>query len=136
MVLNFLADHYHKQLVKSTTARVARQYLEDRGIGKHIINHFKLGFCNKGYSAVTKFGFPKSEIKKSKMFRETDDGRIYEFFFNRITIPIMAMGQTYSFTSRSVGDSEIPHLHKEGSIPIAFNHDILLNSSTTYVIIT
>lgn len=136
MVLNFLTDYYHDQLLNNKRASRARSYLKSRGINKHIINHFKLGFCHKGYDEVTKFGFPESEIDKSNMFRKTDEGRPYDFMFNRITIPIRTMGQTYSFTSRSIGHSEIPHLHRPGNIPISFNHDVLLNPNTTYVIIT
>lgn len=137
MILNFLAEVYHGNL-----SNEARKYLNSRGITDHAINYFKIGYCsnNIGYREVLKNKFSGQEIKKSKMFRKTEEGQVYDFFFNKITFPISFYNNVESFSSRAIGNkwvgkSNSPHLHKEGPITIAFNHDILTRDKTTYVVI-
>lgn len=138
MILDYLAQYYHSKITGQ-----ARSYLNSRGITNEAIRKFKIGFCsNNGYGAILRKGFTNKEIQASKMFSNSKEGSTYDYFYNRITIPISIQGTTVSFSSRLVGNDwkntkmSSPHLHRRGKINISFNHDELLKKGTTYIIIT
>lgn len=128
MILEFLRDLYHRQLYSDRGKR-ALHYLNRRGITDQLIKKHKLGFAfSSGYSECLKRGFKPSEIEKSRMFQQSQDGSWYDFFYNKITIPVDDKIKVYTFSSRFIdidwekANFKSPHVHRPGSFPIAFNH--------------
>lgn len=67
------------------------EYLSNRGISKSIIKEFGIGFApgRGSLSAyLEKKSIPMKDLFKAGLVRRSEDGRIYELFNNRLTIPI------------------------------------------------
>lgn len=98
-----VAKHYHALLLSKEGMR-ARAYLQKRGFGLKEIQEWKLGLAIGGSTvaqlAKTK-GWDFSALRTLDLVRSGDDGRIYDFFRDRIMIPIRdERGQTIAFGGR------------------------------------
>ena len=79
--------------------------------------------------------FAPEDLAKTELFKENGVG-YYDFFHHRITIPIFYKNEVVHMTSRSLPESEHPckYLHQHGNIPYAFNHDVIVESDTIYIV--
>lgn len=135
MLLNQYNTIYSNNISYSKHGAYARKYLKDRKISDKTIEDFQLGFCfGNDHIKMIKEGFTYKQLIESRMVNESKDGVFYDVFYNRITIPLFLEGEIKTFTSRSVEDSPIPHLHRAGRFSIAFNHNVLFKGN--HVIIT
>ena len=136
MILNEFNKLYVKNLEERIlpSANKARKYLNRRGISDKTIKFFKLGFCTgNDYPSILVQGFNMQQLLDSQMVRESKRGEIYDFFSQRITIPLLSLEEAKNFTSRAVGTNHIPHLHRAGRFNIAFNHDVLYESDNVII---
>ncbi len=96
------------------------EYLSNRGLSKEVINQFELGFSlNSMDSVLRKFGTDKEEIQKlldTGMLSQSDAGRVYDRFRNRIMFPIRdRRGRVIAFGGRVLGDEKPKYLNSPES---------------------
>lgn len=105
------AKFYHKTLMESSLAGPARKYLRERGLKKKIIEDFQIGFSPDKWDVLEKFltkrGYSLQDIKLAGLISQSQKGKYYDRFRNRIIFPINDLhGQTIGFTSRILPGAE------------------------------
>ena len=106
---------YQKDLFYSERAM---NYLTTR-VSKDSIKSFCLGFCFRRDSALKELSAISSleKVKSLGIFAETEEGRIYDRFFNRIIFPInSAQGATLGFVARALEQSPFKYLNTEDGV--------------------
>lgn len=104
--------YWHKILLESPRAEVARNYLIDRKVSEQMIEDFKIGYAIDDWSNLFDFlikrGFKSEEIFAAgfTIKREKSEG-YYDRFRNRIMFPIINHnGRTCGFTGRTLSIEE------------------------------
>ena len=107
--LRLINEFYKNNLTKSVDAK--NYLLKVRKIPPSLVESFELGYCGDGYKSVN---FARKEkildqLLELKHFFKTADGRIKDFFYNRITIPIKnPTGKIAAFGGRALSDELKP----------------------------
>jgi len=116
--LNELAAKlYHKILTDHPQAKIARDYLESRGINQKTIFEFNLGYAPKSWDLLIRFaesrGYSEKELILAGLAvrkdRQTVAGerQSYDRFRERIVFPINnVLGNPVAFTGRLLADSD------------------------------
>ena len=109
------ADWFAEQL-NGIEGSAARAYLENRGVGKALIEQFRIGFApdDKGKlkRALDRFGVPK--LVEAGMLIDPEDGgrEAYDRFRGRLMIPIRdPRGRVIAFGGRILGEGEPKYLN-------------------------
>jgi len=108
--VNALAlDFYHQYLLKDKEAQKARDYLEQRGIGRDAFLEFKLGYAPSSWDSLYRalVGIaPDSVLEKAGLVISKKDGGFYDRFRDRIIFPILdSKGICLAFGARALDDS-------------------------------
>jgi DNA primase len=109
-IMKEAADFYANQLKHN---KQVLHYLEQRGFGNDIIQHFQLGYApKKSYLSHYLLKGPKfdpDDLKKLNLInQDAKNGNFYDFFKHRLIFPITnKSGQIVAFSSRSL-DDQIP----------------------------
>lgn len=105
---------FRKELSRN---REARTYLADRGIGPELQATFEMGFAPDSWdetlTALRRQKFTDSELVDAGLVRRrtTGDG-IYDYFRNRVVIPIHnGYGRVVGFGARVMGEGEPKYLN-------------------------
>ncbi|MEE8420403.1 MAG: DNA primase [Dehalococcoidales bacterium] len=104
------AQYFHDLLVTSPAAEKARTYLNNRRFAADTINDFRLGYCLSGRDSLKQHlmekGYTESELLASGLRGETDDGKSYDRFRNKVIFPIQDIrGHVTGFGARMLDDS-------------------------------
>ncbi|HEY32207.1 MAG TPA: DNA primase [Dehalococcoidia bacterium] len=104
------ARFFQDQLLHSTAAAKARDYLSGRDFTTDTLTAFQLGYSPDSYEALKSHlqerGFSEKELVDAGLLVETDDGRTRDRFRNRLMFPIRdARGRTTGFGARVLDDS-------------------------------
>lgn len=96
---------YHFILLHSKEGQEALSYLYNRGMDLDFIKTFEIGFAPKTYGiflkAMEKQNISSEFLEKTGLVKIFPDGRIKEFFTDRVMIPIKdASGYVIGFSSR------------------------------------
>ena len=123
------AVFFGKQLEESTEGRVARAYLEDRGLDSDAIARFGLGFAPSGGEALYRFlkqKYPDKLLEISGLVSRSDGGgRSYDRFRRRIMFPIAnEAGKIIAFGGRAMGDDQ-PKYMNSPETPIYSKSNVL-----------
>src|SRR5271157_3390556 len=107
---------YTKQLGSTPEGRVARAYLEDRGLNVAAIEQFGIGYAPSGGDALLRFLRPKYKDEKllvdSGLISRDQSGRLFDRFRRRITFPIANdSGKIVAFGCRALGDDTPKYLN-------------------------
>lgn len=103
------AEIYHYVLMHTKEGRVAREYLQQRGIDTKTMEHFQLGYAPKLQG--NDFLFPllkneelkESDYEDSGLFQMDRSGNYHDRFFDRLMIPILDLQQhVVGFSGRSI----------------------------------
>ncbi len=92
--LKLLADTeaYYRSCLMGAEGRVARDYLESRGVSEGAIEAFGIGYSPaSGQALVARAqtqGAPFALLEQAGLARSSDQGRQYDFFRGRLMIPI------------------------------------------------
>jgi DNA primase len=105
-----------KQLEGTVEGKVARGYLEDRGVDKQTIDRFGIGYAPSGGDLLLRFLKPKYSEKpiaeSGLISREQSSGRLFDRFRRRITFPIAnESGKIVAFGCRALGDDQPKYLN-------------------------
>jgi DNA primase len=105
------------QLSGTTEGRLARAYLEDRGLTDEVVGRFRLGYAPADGQALTRqlsgAGYESELIEKSGLVvRDAERNRHYDRFRRRIIFPIANdSGKVVAFAGRALGDEQPKYLN-------------------------
>jgi DNA primase len=104
-----------KQLEMTAEGKLARAYLEDRGLDAEAITRFGLGYAPAGGDALVRQFKPKYAEKlvvESGLVSRGEGGRLFDRFRRRITFPIAnESGKIVAFGCRALGDEQPKYLN-------------------------
>ena len=90
--VNDEARRFFQQMLNAPEAAFVREYLHHRGINDRSIQTFELGYSpardNRLLAHLTAAGYEREQMIQAELVRESDDGRLYDFFRGRLMIPI------------------------------------------------
>lgn len=106
---------FHDQLLRSSDAEDARNYLQKRGINPEVIESFQLGYAPDSWDFIIKklsSSFSLEDIKAAGLIVAKDRGGFYDRFRSRILFPIFGLtGKTIGFGGRILGDGQPKYLN-------------------------
>jgi DNA primase len=119
---------FTNQLEGTAEGRVARAYLEDRGLDKAAIDQFGIGYSPSGGDALLrslKQKYPEKLLVESGLVSRDQSGRMFDRFRRRITLPISnESGKIVAFGCRALGD-DMPKYLNSPETPIYSKSNVL-----------
>ncbi len=109
--MNKLAAKYYHEKLMSPEGAEALAYLKKRGFSNSLIKHFGMGFAPNDFSGLTTLlrqnGFKDSEMADAFLCGiSKKTGKPYDYFINRVIIPIISLaGDVIAFGGRVMDDS-------------------------------
>jgi DNA primase len=104
-----------KQIQGTQEGKVARAYLEDRGIDKGTMDRFGIGYAPSGGDFLLrhlKAKYPDKLLAESGLISRGENGRMFDRFRRRITFPISnESGKIVAFGCRALGDDMPKYLN-------------------------
>jgi DNA primase len=125
-----VAQSFFAQNLENTSeGKVARAYLEDRGLTKEIIEQFGIGYAPSGGDILLrqlKTKYPDKLLVESGLIsRDQSSNRLFDRFRRRITFPIAnESGKIVAFGCRALGD-DMPKYLNSPETPIYSKSNIL-----------
>jgi DNA primase len=111
------AKFFAGQLSGTAEGRLARAYLEDRGLTDEAVGRFRLGYAPADGQALTRHlagaGYEPELLEKSGLLvRDAERDRHYDRFRRRIIFPIANdSGKVVAFAGRALGDEQPKYLN-------------------------
>jgi DNA primase len=120
---------FAKNLENTSEGKVARAYLEDRGLTKAVIEQFGIGYAPSGGDILLrqlKTKYPDKLLVESGLIsRDQNSNRLFDRFRRRITFPIAnESGKIVAFGCRALGD-DMPKYLNSPETPIYSKSNIL-----------
>ena len=111
--VNDAARRFFQEMLGEPEAAFVRDYLEQRGISARSIQTFEIGYSpprdNRLLAHLRQAGYDNELIARAALARETDDGRLYDFFRGRLMIPIRDwQARVAGFGSRALDPDATP----------------------------
>ena len=105
-----------KQLESTAEGRVARAYLDDRGLNAEALSRFAIGYAPGGGDALLRLLKQKYAekllLESGLISRDQSGGRFFDRFRRRITFPIAnESGKVVAFGCRALGDDQPKYLN-------------------------
>jgi DNA primase len=104
-----------KQLEGTAEGKLARAYLEDRGLDKDAIAKFGIGYAPSGGDVLLRFlkaKYAEKLLAESGLVSRDQGGRMFDRFRRRITFPISnESGKVVAFGCRALGDDQPKYLN-------------------------
>jgi DNA primase len=104
-----------KQLETTAEGKLARAYLEDRGLNKVTIERFGIGYAPSGGDTLLRFfksKYPEKLLADSGLLSRDQSGRLFDRFRRRITFPISnESGKIVAFGCRALGEDQPKYLN-------------------------
>lgn len=126
-----LAAAYFEKNLRLTAGREAMAYLARRGFDENIIKKFRLGYApdNNGLKAwlASKNVSESDMIELGLAVLSEKNGKLYDFFRDRVIIPIMdKRGRVIAFGGRVMGDGQPKYLNSPDT-PVFNKRRVLYN---------
>ena len=104
------AQYFHNLLLNSPEGKRAKNYLESRGFTDKTVAEFQLGYSSSKWDDLKKYlqerGHTEEEQAKAGLLAESESGRIYDRFRNKLMFPIWDIrGRVIGFGARVLDDS-------------------------------
>ena len=114
--VNEAALDYFRNLLKSEAGRMAREYLERRGVNREAGDMFQLGLSPAGWDTLTRHlkeqGYQEQQIVSAGLATRTERGDIRDLFHGRLIFPIWdSAGNPAGFGGRALDDSTPKYLN-------------------------
>jgi DNA primase len=104
-----------KQLEGTAEGKLARAYLEDRGLDRDAITRFGIGYAPSGGDVLLRFlkaKYAEKLLAESGLVSRDQGGRMFDRFRRRITFPISnESGKIVAFGCRALGDDQPKYLN-------------------------
>jgi DNA primase len=121
-------EFFTRQLSESPEGKVARGYLEDRGLDREAMARFGLGYAPSAGDALyrhLKQKYPEKLVELSGLLARDPGGRPYDRFRRRIMFPIAnESGKVIAFGGRAIGD-DMPKYMNSPETPIYSKSNVL-----------
>lgn len=109
-LLQAVTDYYQQQLRQDPQGKLARQYLEKRGLVPKTWTDFKIGFASNQWDGVLRqFGGTSEKealLLEAGLIVRKDNGQCYDRFRNRVIFPIFdSRNRILGFGGRVLDDS-------------------------------
>lgn len=99
----YAAEYYHQNLYKQES-KIAQEYIKQRKLNNDALKNYRLGYSGKFdelYKELKKQNFKEEEILESGLVRKNDKGTYYDFYRERLIIPICDVrGRVIAFGGR------------------------------------
>ena len=123
------ARRFFRRQLRGAEGRKALDYLRERGLTDRTIDECGLGFApdawNRLGETLGKQGIPASALVELGLCREGKGGKRYDFFRNRLIVPIHdAQGRVAAFAGRSLDGSEPKYVNSPEN-PIYHKRSVL-----------
>jgi DNA primase len=110
------ARYYSGNLLNTNSGKIAREYLQTRGIDEGTIQDFQLGYAPKSWDGLKRFVIKERlDLKlaaQAGLLVPKSGGDSYDRFRNRLMFPIKDMrGRTIGFGGRALDDSMPKYLN-------------------------
>ena len=120
---------FHNCLTKTEMGKTGLTYLRNRGLSDETIARFQLGFApdswDRLYRAFTERGISPGLLVETGLCRQGNNGRVYDYFRNRVMFPICdGKGRVVGFGGRVLDDSTPKYLNSPENV--IFNKGHLL----------
>jgi DNA primase len=107
------AEDFYRKCLAGPEGRAAREYLQSRGFDQDTIDSFGLGFAPQGAPIARRLEAQGADAVRLGeavgLVRRRDDGSAYDFFWNRLMVPIRdARGRTVGFGARLLPGADGP----------------------------
>ena len=107
------ALYYHEILCGGPEARMARDYVERRGLSDETVNRFRLGYSLPGWERtsthLTDHGYRVEDLLEAGLVIERESGGVYDRFRDRLMIPIRdGRGRVIGFGARTLDPEDVP----------------------------
>lgn len=114
--LNSAAASFYQRQLMSESGRVARTYLNERGISEESWEQFQIGYAPRGGGQLMqhlhKQRAPVKAIERAGLVNLRDDGSPYDYFRDRLMFPITdSQGRVIGFGGRVLGEGEPKYLN-------------------------
>ena len=114
--VNNAAVEFYQEVLKSDAGAIGREYLDGRGVSEKAREDFKLGLSPNSWDGLCQYlrihQFKREDAIRAGLVRETDDGRPYDFFRNRLMFPISDRnGKVIGFGARALDDSNPKYIN-------------------------
>ena len=113
---NNAAAEFYQEVLNSDRGKLARDYLDDRGVSQEARDKFQLGLSPDSWDGLVQhfktFGVTREAALGAGLVRQTDDGRPYDFFRGRLMFPICDRdGNVIGFGARALDDSNPKYIN-------------------------
>jgi len=124
-------EHFRANL-KSQSGETARAYLAKRGVAPETMEHFGMGYAERGGRGLLRFleqrGFGAAQLGESGLVRKRDDGSFYDYFRHRLMFPIHnESGKVIGFGGRALDPEDNPKYSNSPTTPIYEKSRVLYN---------
>ena len=114
--VNNAAVEFYQQTLEGDAGAIGREYLDGRGVSGKARADFKLGLSPNSWDGLCQYlrihQFKREDAVRAGLVRETDDGRPYDFFRNRLMFPISDRnGKVIGFGARALDDSNPKYIN-------------------------
>ena len=111
---------FYGRALTSEPGAEARAYLKRRGLTGRTIAEYGLGYAPDGWDELTvsleRAGIAKATLLEAGLTREGQRGGYYDFFRNRLIVPILdGQGRAAGFAGRSLDGSEPKYINSPDS---------------------
>ncbi|MBA4600741.1 DNA primase [Thermoactinomyces mirandus] len=122
--LDLATKLFHYVLVSTKHGRIAREYLENRGVRPETIKEFQLGYAPSSFQFLLSFlkarGFSEDILEKVGLITSWERGnnkKFYDRFRHRIMFPIHdSQGKVVGFGGRALGDGHPKYLNSPDTV--------------------
>ena len=121
--INDAARRFYQEMLGEPEAAFVRDYLAQRGVNERSIQTFELGYSplrdNRLLAHLRQAGYDDDLIVQAALARQTDEGRLYDFFRGRLMIPIRDwQARVAGFGSRALDESAMPKYLNTPGTPV------------------
>ncbi len=120
LALHRMTAEYYRRNFSSEKGRIARDYLDARGVGASLIETFQIGYAPEGWGNLRSY-FAASKIsqglaEKAGLLVVKNESACYDRFRNRLMLPIENVnGDVVAFGGRALGGEEPKYLNSPES---------------------
>ena len=112
----FARGFFQQTLTHPTLGRTGREYLVGRRLRDETVARFGLGYVPEAWThlldAAKQKGYSDKVLEASGMFKQGQRGGYYDFFRNRLMIPVRDVsGNVVAFGGRDLGDSPAKYIN-------------------------
>ena len=122
---SYATDFFIRQLNETTEGKVARAYLEERGLDAARISEFRLGYAPSSGDALHRhlrgraeggIGYGPDLLESSGLILKGQSGQFFDRFRRRIMFPIAnESGKVVAFGGRAMGDDMPKYMNSPGT---------------------